>query len=243
LIHVHPSQSATQIFLNCTKNTELTARPFAPTFTLALSTKLKLGQDSNRPGTQLICHPEQALLAQRRIWASRAKCRVLCDTLIARLARFLINIHNENWTKALMKAPNPWITYRTRFLVKAKQLTTSLAFTDVLGRQHSGRKGDYLVESSDGVLRIAPRQIFEDIYVPLVPLQADEDEASDRPSTPQQSEILRPDRTSPQSEPLPHRESLRKRATPALSLPLHLTCKSPQPYRDGRTPASSLRSL
>jgi hypothetical protein len=67
-----------------------------------------------------------------------------------------------------MKASNPWITYRTRFLVKAKQLTTSLTFADVLGRQHSGRKGDYLVESADGVLRIAPRQIFEDIYVPLL---------------------------------------------------------------------------
>ena len=67
-----------------------------------------------------------------------------------------------------MKAIAPWTTYRTRFLVKAKQLTKSLAFTDVLGRQQSGRKGDYLVESSDGILRIAPRQIFEDIYVPLV---------------------------------------------------------------------------
>ena len=58
-----------------------------------------------------------------------------------------------------------WKTYRTRFLVKAKQLSCSLSFTDSLGRQHSGRKGDYLVESSDGILRIAPRQIFEDIYV------------------------------------------------------------------------------
>jgi hypothetical protein len=67
-----------------------------------------------------------------------------------------------------MKASSPWITYRTRFLVRAKQLTTSLTFTDVLGRQHSGRKGDYLVESCDSVLRIAPRQIFEDIYVPLL---------------------------------------------------------------------------
>src|ERR1700690_512054 len=66
-----------------------------------------------------------------------------------------------------MKATTPWITYRTRFLVKAKQLTTSLTFADVLGRQHSGRKGDYLVESSDGVISIAPRQIFEDIYVPM----------------------------------------------------------------------------
>jgi hypothetical protein len=58
-----------------------------------------------------------------------------------------------------------WKTYRTRFLVKAKQLNSSLSFTDPLGRQHCGRKGDYLVESSDGVISIAPRQIFEDIYV------------------------------------------------------------------------------
>ena len=61
-----------------------------------------------------------------------------------------------------------WKTYRTRFLVKAKQLASNLSFTDHLGRQHCGRKGDYLVESSDGVLSIAPRQIFEDIYVPML---------------------------------------------------------------------------
>ena len=60
-----------------------------------------------------------------------------------------------------------WKTYRTRFLVKAKQLSSSLSFVDHLGRQHCGRKGDYLVESSDGVLSIAPRCIFEDIYVPM----------------------------------------------------------------------------
>jgi hypothetical protein len=60
-----------------------------------------------------------------------------------------------------------WKTYRTRFLVKAKQLNSSLSFSDHLGRQHTGRKGDYLVESCDGVLSIAPRQIFEDIYVPM----------------------------------------------------------------------------
>ena len=62
-----------------------------------------------------------------------------------------------------------WKTYRTRFLVKAKQLTSALSFVDSLGRQHSGRKGDYLVESSDGVISIAPRQIFEDIYVAMPP--------------------------------------------------------------------------
>jgi hypothetical protein len=60
-----------------------------------------------------------------------------------------------------------WKTYRTRFLVKAKQLNSTLSFTDHLGRQHCGRRGDYLVESCDGVLSIAPRRIFEDIYVPM----------------------------------------------------------------------------
>ena len=63
--------------------------------------------------------------------------------------------------------PAEWKTYRTRFLVKAKQLSSNLSFVDALGRQHSGRKGDYLVESSDGVISIAPRQIFEDIYVAM----------------------------------------------------------------------------
>ena len=67
-----------------------------------------------------------------------------------------------------MKAATPWITYRTRFLVKARQLTSSLTFTDALGRQQSGCKGDYLVEFSDGILRIASQTIFEDVYVPLL---------------------------------------------------------------------------
>src|SRR5260370_40215146 len=67
-----------------------------------------------------------------------------------------------------MNANGSWITYRTRFLVKAKQLTTNLAFTDSLDRHHSGLEGDYLMESNDGVLRIVPRQIFEDIYVPFL---------------------------------------------------------------------------
>ena len=64
-----------------------------------------------------------------------------------------------------------WKTYRTRFLVNAKQLDSSLSFTDHLGRQHCGRKGDYLVESFEGVITIAPRQIFEDIYVPMSDLE------------------------------------------------------------------------
>ena len=60
-----------------------------------------------------------------------------------------------------------WNVYRTRFLVRAKQITEFLEFTDPLGRQHSGRPGDYLVQSSEGLLRIAPREIFEDVYVML----------------------------------------------------------------------------
>jgi len=60
-----------------------------------------------------------------------------------------------------------WNVYRTRFLVRAKQLTQPLAFTDPLGREHRGQPGDYLVESSEGLRRVAPREIFEDIYVVL----------------------------------------------------------------------------
>ncbi len=58
-----------------------------------------------------------------------------------------------------------WNTYRTRFLVRAKQLTESFTFIDPLGREQSGTPGDYLVQSSEGLLRIAPREIFEDVYV------------------------------------------------------------------------------
>ena len=67
-----------------------------------------------------------------------------------------------------MNAADSWTTYRTRFLVKAKQLTTNFTFTDALGRQHSGLKGDYLAEFSDSVLRILSREFFEDVYVPLL---------------------------------------------------------------------------
>jgi hypothetical protein len=60
-----------------------------------------------------------------------------------------------------------WNTYRTRFLVRAKQLTDPLTFTDALGREHHGRPGDYLVHSSNGLLHVAPKEIFEDVYVIL----------------------------------------------------------------------------
>lgn len=66
-----------------------------------------------------------------------------------------------------MNFEGQWTVYRTRFLVRARQLTEPLIFTDALGREQSGRPGDYLVESSDGIRRITTQAIFEDIYVPL----------------------------------------------------------------------------
>jgi hypothetical protein len=123
-----------------------------------------------------------------------------------------------------MKAASPWITYRTRFLVKARQLSSSLTFTDVLGRLHSGRKGDYLVESSDGVLRIAPRQIFEDIYVPLLADRTLWDQSLSDQTQPAQPAMD----TQPQILPAPMLPPSRKR---------------PQPYRDRSSPNAGLRSL
>jgi len=60
-----------------------------------------------------------------------------------------------------------WNLYRTRFLVRARQLTEPLIFTDLFGREQSGQGGDYLVESADGIRCITSRAVFEDIYVPI----------------------------------------------------------------------------
>ena len=67
-----------------------------------------------------------------------------------------------------MNLESQWTVYRTRFLVRARQLTEPLVFTDALGREQSGQPGDYLVESSVGVRRITSHALFQDIYVPLV---------------------------------------------------------------------------
>jgi hypothetical protein len=69
------------------------------------------------------------------------------------------------------KTTTDWKIYRTRFLIKARQLTQPLRFVDALGREHRGEPGDYLVESSDGSRRIAPRLIFEDVYVAMIPAE------------------------------------------------------------------------
>jgi len=69
-----------------------------------------------------------------------------------------------------MDGENLCTVYRTRFLVRARQLTEPLVFTDALGREQSGQPGDYLVESSEGIKRITAKILFEDIYVPLLPV-------------------------------------------------------------------------
>jgi hypothetical protein len=61
---------------------------------------------------ELACHPKQAYFAQRNpalslpkgICASRAKGRIFCDTIIARLARFLILLEVDN--TALLNTEN-----------------------------------------------------------------------------------------------------------------------------------------
>ena len=60
-----------------------------------------------------------------------------------------------------------WNTYRTRFLVRAKQLDEAISFIDAFGREQQGRPGDYLVESCQGHFHIARQEIFEDVYVPM----------------------------------------------------------------------------
>jgi hypothetical protein len=64
-----------------------------------------------------------------------------------------------------------WNIYRTRFLIKAKQLTEPLAFVDTFGREQRGQPGDYLVESSEGRRSIQRREIFEDVYVAMGPAE------------------------------------------------------------------------
>jgi hypothetical protein len=72
-----------------------------------------------------------------------------------------------------MISKSNWNVYCTRFLVHARQLTEPVAFTDPLGHEHVGRPGDYLVETSNGIRRIATKAFFEDTYVPVAPPQAD----------------------------------------------------------------------
>ncbi len=68
---------------------------------------------------------------------------------------------------------NQWKIFRTRYLVRARQLSERQTIIDASGQVIVGEPGDYLVESSDGSLRIARRDIFEDVYVRLEGTQED----------------------------------------------------------------------
>jgi hypothetical protein len=130
-----------------------------------------------------------------------------------------------------------WKTYRTRFLVKAKQLSSNLTFVDPLGRQHAGRKGDYLVES-DGMLRIAPRQIFEDIYVAIA---AEDANANDEQKTVDDENRDRKNDEQKNDEPLV--EGQRKPAQKIASHPHAGPAprrKLPQPFRQRGHSGNSL---
>ncbi len=72
-----------------------------------------------------------------------------------------------------------WNTYHTRFLVRARQLTEPLYFLDRAGQGTLGQAGDYLVEASHGLRSTIPRQLFEDIYVPMAPAVTGETMHSD----------------------------------------------------------------
>lgn len=87
---------------------------------------------------------------------------------------------------------NQWTVYRTRFLVRARQLTQPMVFTDALGREQSGRPGDYLVESSDGIRRITTKAIFEDIYVALSQNSQEQQNGNDGTSNGEPGALARP---------------------------------------------------
>jgi hypothetical protein len=131
---------------------------------------------------------------------------------------------DDDSVKAML---SDWTTYRTRFLVRARQLDQPLTFVDCLGREHSGQTGDYLILSSDGSRRIAPREIFEDIYVPmnepLTPQPADDHLAASSPEcrttaisgVPRDSDQRTPrlDPRSPLSPTLRSHQDARRRAS------------------------------
>jgi hypothetical protein len=198
-----------QIFLNCTTNIELTARAFPRTFSLVP------GKNQSHPRNDCNGRGSQGKDTQAKRHASK-------KTLL--IERHISQLSTHNADQLAGMNMNPWITYRTRFLVKAKQLDSSLVFTDLLGREHSGQQGDYLVESGEGIFRIAPRKIFEDIYVPM----------SDDPSEPSLHDEWH-DKTSPQITmqpwPILPARNFETRNTGPIQIP-PLAKKSPQPCRE-----------
>lgn len=63
------------------------------------------------------------------------------------------------------KTATNWNVYCSRFLIKAKQLTSPFTFVDLQGNKYHGAAGDYFVESVEGGFRILPRKLMEDVYM------------------------------------------------------------------------------
>ena len=82
----------------------------------------------------LICHPEQASFAQRRIWAISANCRVLCDRTIARLVRILVKLHHYR-----IFPRNAWANGEVRTFVKKRSHRRNQADP---GRGHVRQTGE-----------------------------------------------------------------------------------------------------
>lgn len=139
------------IFFDCTNFMELTLVHYAGTVA-SLNTKAKRYPDITD--------------AQSRV-VSRVVTQRETDNKSIEPTRELRTVFRPPPRLETVMNDSEWKTYRTRFLVRAKQLTEPLDFVDVLGREHHGQKGDYVVEFSPGILRIAPQELFEDIYVAL----------------------------------------------------------------------------
>jgi hypothetical protein len=105
------------------------------------------------------------------------------------------------------KTESAWKTYRCRFLIRAKKLSRPLAFVDALGREHRGKKGDYLVESANGAQRIWPRQLFEDAHVLF--------DSADSPRLPEVSQAS-PQPSSAPPKKASHREIIHEETTGEL---------------------------
>jgi len=137
-----------------------------------------------------------------------------------------------------------WKSYRTRFLVNAKQLSSSLSFVDHLGRQHCGQKGDYLVESSDGVISITPRAIFEDIYVPMSQPPGSESSVNVPPSNEASSDCLKFEALEIEEVKLPKSATGRSRHTLLSNVGATVVRrKLPQPFRDRRGSSQHMRLM
>jgi hypothetical protein len=138
-------------FRRCTNLMELTLRSRLRRF----SSPLNKFRDEQRPRTSSI--------------AGQTLKFILENVRAAELPPSYPQPQPSSQAEAVSIMSSEWKIYRTRFLTRAKQLTTPMDFIDHLGRHHAGLAGDYLVETSDGVRRIAPREMFEDIYVELSP--------------------------------------------------------------------------